>query len=265
MQALTALELSAGNYDAVRAAAARSYDHDRPSFGNWALPQLIEAATRLGDDDAARQALERLSARAVAAGTPWGLGLLARSRALVADDEHAESHYRDAIARLEPTSMRPDLARAHLLYGEWLRRQKRRVDAREQLRVAHEMFSEMGAAAFAERARLELAATGEHARGTGDATRVRFHPARSTDRPARRSARDQPRDRRRALHQPQHRRLPPAQGVPESRCELAARPESSAPRPDVTPYRHQYTVGRASDRTRPTDRAPTLRPSWSGQ
>jgi DNA-binding CsgD family transcriptional regulator len=163
MQALTALELSAGNYDAVRAAVQRSYDHDMLCFGNWALPQLIEAATRLGDDDAAREALGRLSARTVAAGTPWGLGLLARSRALVADDDHAESHYRDAIALLERTSMRPDLARTHLLYGEWLRRQKRRVDAREQLRVAHDMFSGMGAAGFAERARLELAATGEHA------------------------------------------------------------------------------------------------------
>lgn len=163
MQAVTAVELSAGNYDAVRVAVQPSYDHDMVNFGNWALPQLIEAATRLGDREAARTALERLSVRTIAAGAAWGLGLLARSRALVADDDDAEPHYRDAITLLEGTTMRPDLARAHLLYGEWLRRQKRRVDAREQLRIAHDIFGGMGAAGFAERARLELAATGEHA------------------------------------------------------------------------------------------------------
>lgn len=172
MQAIAAIELSAGNYDAVRLAVQPSYDHDSVTFGNWALPQLIEAATRLGDRDAAAAALERLSVRAIATGGSWGLGLLARSRALVADDDHAEPHYRDAITLLERTSMRPDLARAHLLYGEWLRRRKRRVDAREQLRIAHDMFGGMGAAGFAERARLELAATGEHA--PLSATRPRF-------------------------------------------------------------------------------------------
>jgi DNA-binding CsgD family transcriptional regulator len=172
MQAIAAIELSAGNYDAVRLAVQPSYDHDSVTFGNWALPQLIEAATRLGDRDAAGAALERLSVRAIATGGSWGLGLLARSRALVADDDHAEPHYRDAITLLGRTSMRPDLARAHLLYGEWLRRRKRRVDAREQLRIAHDMFSGMGAAGFAERARLELAATGEHA--PLSATRPRF-------------------------------------------------------------------------------------------
>ncbi len=195
-QALTALELSAGNYDAVRAAVERSYVHDTLGFGNRALPPLIEAATRLGDDVAARQALERLSARTIAAGTPWGLGLLARSRALVADDDHAEAHYRDAIALLERTSMRPDLARTHLLYGEWLRRQKRRVDAREQLRVAHDMFSEMGATAFAERAHLELAATGEHvlmpATRRGSISHHRRHGSHGSPLSARPAARSPP-------------------------------------------------------------------------
>jgi DNA-binding CsgD family transcriptional regulator/tetratricopeptide (TPR) repeat protein len=163
MQALTALELSAGNYDAVRVAVKPSYDHDMMIFGNWALPQLIEAAVRLGDDELAEAALERLAERATVAANPWGLGLLARSRALLVGDEDAESFFQEAIALLERTSMRPDLARAHLLYGEWLRRQKRKADAREQLHLAHDLFSGMGAAAFAERARLELAATGEHA------------------------------------------------------------------------------------------------------
>ena len=145
-QGVVALEVSASNYGAVRAAVAGSYDDDIVVFGNWALPELIEAAKRLGDDDSRCIPLERLAERATAAGNPWGLGLLARSRALVADDEHAESCYRDAIALLERTSVRTDLARAHLLYGEWLRRQKRRTDARAQLRIAYDMFSAMGAA-----------------------------------------------------------------------------------------------------------------------
>jgi DNA-binding CsgD family transcriptional regulator len=162
-QARTALALSAGDYDAVRAAAMPSYDHDILIFGNWALPQLVEAAARLGDHKLAQSALERLAERANIAANPWGLGLLARSKALVADDEDAESFFREAIVLLGQTSMRPDLARARLLFGEWLRRQKRRIDAREQLHLAHDLFVGMGAAAFAERARLELAATGEHA------------------------------------------------------------------------------------------------------
>ena len=162
-QAIIPLELSASNYAAAGTAAQVSYEDDIPLFGNWSLPYVIEAAARTGDDDLAAAALERLAERATAAANPWGLGLLARSRALVADVDHAESYYREAITLLEGTSMRPDLARAHLLYGEWLRRQKRRVDAREQLRIAHDMFEGMGAAGFAERARLELAAAGEHA------------------------------------------------------------------------------------------------------
>ena len=162
-QWIVPLELGASNYAAAGAAARGSYEGDLPSLGNWSLPYVIEAAARVGDDDLAASALERLADRATAAGNPWGLGLLARSRALLADEEHAEANFREAIRLLESTSMRPDLAHAHLLYGEWLRRQKRRVDAREQLRLAHDMFNAMGAAAFAERARLELVATGEHA------------------------------------------------------------------------------------------------------
>jgi DNA-binding CsgD family transcriptional regulator len=100
-----------------------------------------------------------------ASGTDWALGIAARSEALLADDERAEEFYAEAADRLGRTRMAFDLARAHLLYGEWLRRQRRRVDAREQLRTAYDLFSDFGMEAFAERARVELEATGEHARG----------------------------------------------------------------------------------------------------
>ena len=99
-----------------------------------------------------------------ASGTPWALGVEARSRALLSRGEAAETLYREAIDRLQPTRLRVDRARAHLLYGEWLRRERRRLDARRELRVAHELFSDFGMEAFAERARVELQATGEHAR-----------------------------------------------------------------------------------------------------
>jgi DNA-binding CsgD family transcriptional regulator len=108
--------------------------------------------------------VESLSESTRASDTPWARGVEARSRALLADGETAESLYRDAIEWLEPTALRVDLARTHLLYGEWLRREGRRVDARAELRTAHELFSEFGMEGFAERARVELEATGEHVR-----------------------------------------------------------------------------------------------------
>ncbi|WP_342213885.1 LuxR C-terminal-related transcriptional regulator [Nocardia wallacei] len=129
----------------------------------WVLPELIEAAVRVHDDEAAREALDRLVDVAEAADTEWSHGILARCRALLAD-EAADELYREAIRRLSNTLMRPELARAHLLYGEWLRRQSRRVDARGQLRTAYDMFVSIGMAAFAERARRELLAGGEKVR-----------------------------------------------------------------------------------------------------
>ena len=108
--------------------------------------------------------LRRLAETTTAAGTDWALGVEARSRALLSDGESAEALYREAIERLGRTTIRLQLARSHLVYGEWLRRERRRLDAREQLRMAYELFSESGVQAFAERARIELEATGERAR-----------------------------------------------------------------------------------------------------
>lgn len=130
----------------------------------WALTELIEAAVRTGDRERARRACERLSETARPAGTDWGLGIEARSYALVSEGAEADALYREAIRRLGRTTIRVQLARTHLLYGEWLRRERRRLDAREQLQTAYKMFCDFGAEAFAERARVELNATGGHAR-----------------------------------------------------------------------------------------------------
>jgi DNA-binding CsgD family transcriptional regulator/tetratricopeptide (TPR) repeat protein len=132
--------------------------------GIWALPELVEAAARGGHAEIARDALARLAETTQPCGTDFALGVEARCRALVSDGAAADELYRDAIERLSRTRLRPELARAHLLYGEWLRREQRRVDAREQLRTAHEMLVAIGMEAFAERARHELEATGEKVR-----------------------------------------------------------------------------------------------------
>ena len=133
--------------------------------------KAFEAAARSGKRETAVAALERLSLSTRAGGTNWALGIEARSRALVSEDDAAEALYREAVDRLGRTRVRVELARAHLLYGEWLRRESRRMDAREQLRNAHEMFTAMGIAGFAERARRELLATGETVRKRSPETR----------------------------------------------------------------------------------------------
>jgi DNA-binding CsgD family transcriptional regulator len=160
-----ALNNGLGHYDNALAAAQRAciFDDDLGAL-LWATVELIEAAARTGMTEAAASAYDRLEEMTSASGTHWGLGIQARSRALVSAGEAAERLYREAIDRLGRTRLRLDLARAHLLYGEWLRRERRRSDAREQLRTAHGMLEAMGAAAFAERARRELRATGETAR-----------------------------------------------------------------------------------------------------
>ena len=130
----------------------------------WSLVELIEAATRTGQLEHAAGALRRLAESTSAAGTDWALGIEARSRALLSGGEFADRLYREAIQRLGRTCVGAELARTHLLYGEWLRRQNRRLDAREQLRCGHEMLTGMGCHGFAERARRELLATGETVR-----------------------------------------------------------------------------------------------------
>jgi DNA-binding CsgD family transcriptional regulator len=162
--ALAVLELGFAHYEAAKAHALTAYQDDMLDIGTLVLPDLIEAAARSGDRKSATGALERLTPRALAGGTEFGKGLLARSRALLADDEAAEILYQEAIGCLGRTRSGLDLARAHLLYGEWLRRQRRRLDARRQLRTAHQMLESMGAGGLAERARRELLATGEKAR-----------------------------------------------------------------------------------------------------
>jgi DNA-binding CsgD family transcriptional regulator len=153
-----------GQYLSAMGPAESAGMRDEPMASVWSLPELVEAATRCEEHDRAAAALERLAERTQAAGTDLALGIEARARALLCDGDAAERLHREAIERLSRTRMRAVLARAHLVYGEWLRRQGRRVDAREQLRTAHELFDEMGTQAFAERARRELAATGETVR-----------------------------------------------------------------------------------------------------
>jgi ATP/maltotriose-dependent transcriptional regulator MalT len=153
-----------GDYEAALAGAQVACELEDRGFFGWSLAELVEAGARTGARDVAADALRRLEERTRAAGTDWALGMLARSRALLSEGEAAESLYREAIERLARSRMVAHLARAHLLYGEWLRREDRRVDAREQLRIAHEMLDRIGADAFAERARRELLATGETVR-----------------------------------------------------------------------------------------------------
>ena len=153
---------SLGRYAEALAAAEQASEHpEELFFSTWGLVELIEAAARSGKRQRAADALQRLTESTRACGTDWALGIETRSRALLSDGEVADRLYREAIDRLGRTRVRGALARAHLLYGEWLRRQNRRLDAREQLRTAHQMFASMRADGFAERAARELRATGE--------------------------------------------------------------------------------------------------------
>jgi DNA-binding CsgD family transcriptional regulator len=152
-------------YDRALASAQRAAEETPPlQFSPWASAELVEAAVRSARPEIAAGALEPVMAATAPCNTDWGLGIQARCRALVSEGESAERLHREAIERLSRTRLRPEIARAHLLYGEWLRRENRRLDAREQLRSAHEMLVTIGMEGFAERARNELLATGEKVR-----------------------------------------------------------------------------------------------------
>jgi ATP/maltotriose-dependent transcriptional regulator MalT len=158
--------------------AARDASDDRQELhvSAWATLELLEAATRLGDQEVAELALDRILDATSIADNDAARGIEARSKALMSTGETADRYYREAIDRLGRTRLRPELARSHLLYGEWLRRQNRRLDARVHLRAAHEQFSAIGMEAFAERAQRELSATGEKVRRRNAETRDDLTP-----------------------------------------------------------------------------------------
>jgi DNA-binding CsgD family transcriptional regulator len=163
-------------YDDALAAATDASKYQEVVAENWGLSELIEPAVRTGKTDLAVEAEKRLAAKANAAGTDWALGIDARSRALLCEDEDADVPFLEAIERLTRTGVRAELARTHLLYGERLRRMNRRVDARTQLRIAADSFASMGMEAFSERARRELLATGETVRKRTADTRDELTP-----------------------------------------------------------------------------------------
>ena len=202
----------------------------------WALPELVEAAARVGETAVAREAFDRLAEMTQPAGTDGRCGTEARSRALLSDGEDAGPPDRQAIERFGRTGLRPDLARAHLLYGEWLRREGRRIDGREQLCMALPMFASIGMEAFAERARRELLATGERAR------KLMKHPRRSHG---------SGRHRSRSLH---------ARGTPTRRsahgCSSADVPSSGT----CARYSPSSTSAPAKSSTRRSTRARELQP-----
>ena len=174
MMARSVLFNGLGRYSEACACARQAFERDHFGYETFVVPELAEAASRTGDRALVETALEWLSERTRVTPTDWAVGIEARARALLGDGEAAEGWYRESIERLGRTEVRAQLARSHLLYGEWLRRQNRRGEAREQLRTAYQMLTEMGIEGFAERARHELIATGEtvHKRTVGTDARL---------------------------------------------------------------------------------------------
>ena len=165
-----------GRYDAAYDEARRAFEHDHLGYTPFVVPEVAEAASRAGDAALLQAAVERIAERTSVTPTDWACGMEARVRALASEGNAADALYEESIERLARARVRVELGRSRLLYGEWLRREGRRVDAREQLRIAREMLLAMGAEGFAERARHELLATGEKVRKRRDDTRDELTP-----------------------------------------------------------------------------------------
>jgi hypothetical protein len=191
---------------------------------NWGLVELIEAAARAGSPEGATGPMRRLAESASVSGTDWALGAEARSRALLNEGETADRLYREAIERLGRTRLRAELARAHLVYGGWLRRENRRIEAREQLRASYQMLTAMGMEGFAERARRELLATGETMRKRAADTLIDLTAQEAQIAKLCQGRPIQPGDRRPAVHQPPHGRMAPGQRVHQAWHHLPQRP-----------------------------------------
>ena len=202
----------------------------QPLSTQLALPELIEAAVRTGRAELAWESLERLSAMTTIEDSDWAKGLEARSRALLSEGHDAEHCYAEAVERLGRTPLRPELARAHLLYGEWLHREDRRVDARRQLRAAYDLFAAMGADAFTERARRELLTTGEKVRKREVEHPHRADPAGGAHRSIGSGWTHQSGDRREAVPQHPHHRMAPPQDIRQVGHRLPKGPRSRARR-----------------------------------
>ena len=251
-----------GRYEAALAAAQQACEHDDLGLYGWALIELVEAGARSGAHDVAAAALRLLEERTHAAGTDWALGIEARSRALLSDGPTADSLYREAIERLERTRIAVHLARAHLVYGEWLRRENRRLDAREQLRVAYEMLSHDRAPRRSPS--VPVASCWRPARRCASARsrRATCSPRRSRRSPASRLRGSTNAEIGAQLFiSPANRRVPPAQGVHEARDQLPPR----APECNAGPLRRRDVASKP--RERPTRRRATrtmLRPRRPG-
>ena len=210
-----------GEYADAAAAAQRAYDLDVLGFGGLVLPELIEAAVRSGNLPAAEVAFARLVERSSTSTTEWARGIEAAARALLSEGPDAEAHHLEAVEQLGRSRVIVLHARAQLTYGEWLRREGRRVDAREQLKAAHTAFEAMGARGVCRAGAPGAAGDGRDGPEADRRHARRPHAAGGADRtPGLRPAHE-PRDRGAALPQPAHRRVPPAQGLPEARHQLA--------------------------------------------
>src|SRR4051794_11535663 len=217
-----------GEYELASEAAQKAAAPDDIATSSWALGELVEAAARSGRQEIARRSVDQLRERTSASGTAWAKGTEASASALLEDGETAERLYREGIEALQRSRMAAHLARARLRYGEWLRRENRRVDAREQLRQAHDVFATIGADGFAERARRELLATGEKMRKRRDDTRDELTAQEKQIATLARDGRTNPEigaelyisPRTVEWHQPPHRGMAPAQDLHEARGQL---------------------------------------------